>query len=294
MDPHAAARWKLLAAALLFSTGGAAIKACGHPAWQVAGFRSGIAALALFLLLPTARRRPSRGQLGVACAYAATLILYVLSNKLTTASNTIFLQSTAPLYVLLLARVWLDEPIRGRDLAFMAALAVGMAFYFVGVEAPSDTAPDPALGNVLAAASGLAWAFTVAGLRWLARHEYAAGAEVQGLAIGATVWGNVIVFAVCLGPAWPLSAGTPTDWLWVLYLGIFQIGLAYVFLTRGVRLVPALPAALLLLVEPVLNTLWAWWLHGEVPGAWARAGAGVIFVATLVHAIRSGSEDPGA
>ncbi len=281
----------MLGAALLFSTGGAAIKACGLGGWQVAGFRSGVAALALILLMPAARRMPSRGQLFVACAYAATLILYVLANKLTTASNAIFLQSTAPLYVLLLSRVWLDEPIRPRDLVFMAALAVGMGLFFVGREPPRTTAPDPLLGNILGAAAAVTWALTVAGLRWLARREAVEGTAAEDVApadraAGAVVLGNLLVFVACAPFAFPVGASVPMDWLWIVYLGVFQIGLAYVFMTRGVRSVPALEAALLLLVEPVLNTVWAWWFHGEVPGPWALAGAGLILAATAAHALR--------
>lgn len=292
MDTRTVGRWKLLAAALLFSTGGAAIKACDLTGWQVAGFRSGVAAVLLFLVLPGARRRPGRGQLLVAAAYAATLILYVLANKLTTASNAIFLQSTAPLYVLLLSPLWLREPIRRRDVAFMLALGLGMGLFFVGTEAPQRTAPDPLLGNILGACAAVTWALTVAGLRWLARHEVAAGGGADGLAVGATVWGNAIVFVACLPFALPVTRSAPMDWVWIGYLGVFQIGLAYLFMTRGVRVVRALEAALLLLVEPVLNTLWAWWLHGEVPGSWARGGAAIILLATLVHALRGEREGP--
>ena len=287
MQARTVGRWQLLAAALLFSTGGAAIKACGQSGWQVACFRSGVAAAFLFLLLPGARRRPTGGQWFVACAYAATLILYVLANKLTTASNAIFLQSTAPLYVLVLSRVWLREPIRPRDLVFMAALAVGMTLFFLGTEPPCDTAPNPLLGDVLGACAAVGWALTVSGLRWLARGELVRGGDAASLALGATVWGNALVFVVCLGFALPVDHSAPGDWAWILYLGICQIGLAYLFMTRSVRIVPALEASLLLLVEPVLNTLWAWLLHDEVPGAWARAGASLILLATLAHALRA-------
>ena len=107
--PRTTARFQMLAAALIFSTGGAAIKGCSFTGWQVAGLRSGIAVLALLVLVPAARKRPTARQALVAAAYAATLILYVLANKLTTAANAIFLQSTAPLYMLLIAPLWLKS-----------------------------------------------------------------------------------------------------------------------------------------------------------------------------------------
>ncbi len=94
-------RLMVLAAAILFSTGGAAVKACSLSGWQVACFRSAVAAVAIFALIPAARRAWNVKTLLVAIAYAATMISFVLANKLTTAANAIFLQGSAPLYVLL-------------------------------------------------------------------------------------------------------------------------------------------------------------------------------------------------
>lgn len=293
MDAVAKARLQLLGAALLFSTGGAAVKACGLTGWQVACFRSGVGAIALALFLPAARRHWTWRTGVVALAYAATLILYVQANKLTTAANAIFLQSTAPLYLLLIAPFLLRESIRRRDLLFMGALAVGLALFFVGMEAPQRTAPNPFLGNVLGAASAVCWALTVAGLRWLARAERRPGGSPAGAAAGAAIAGNALVFVVALPFALPVIDATASDWAWVAYLGVFQIGLAYVFMTAGVRRVPALEASLLLLVEPVLNTVWAFAVHREVPAPWSCVGALVILVATAVHAgaaARAGSE----
>ncbi len=102
-------RLMILMAALLFSTGGAAVKACSLSAWQVASFRSGIAAVTLLLVLPAARRGWGWRTWLVGAAYAGTMISYVLANKLTTAANAIFLQSTAPLYILLLSPILLNE-----------------------------------------------------------------------------------------------------------------------------------------------------------------------------------------
>src|SRR5688572_9564853 len=112
MDPSRSARFEILAAAALFSTGGAAIKACELSSWQVASFRSGVAAIAILLMAPAARRGWTWKTLAVGVSYAATVILFVLANKTTTSANSIFLQSTAPLYLLLLAPVLLDEPVR--------------------------------------------------------------------------------------------------------------------------------------------------------------------------------------
>ncbi len=279
-------RLEVLAAALLFSTGGAAIKACQLDGWQIAAFRSALGALTLLVLIPGARRGWTwrTGLVGV--AYAGTLFLYVQANKHTTAANAIFLQSTAPLYLLLISPLLLHERIRRRDVVTMALLALGLGLFFAGHEPPQRTAPDPGLGNVLAALSGFCWALTVAGLRWLARTEGQQGGSPAGAAAAAAVVGNTIVFVVCLPAAMPVVEVSPGDVLALVYLGVFQIGLAYVFMTRGMRGLPAMEAALLLLLEPVLNTLWAWLAHGEVPGPWSSAGALIIFVTTILYASR--------
>ncbi len=272
-----AARFQVVLAALLFSTGGAAIKATSLSGYQVAGFRSGIAALTIYLLLSDARSGYTWRALTVGVSYAATLLLFVLANKLTTSANTIFLQSTAPLYILILAPLLLREPIRLKDLWFMAAIGAGLVLFFLTRQAPAATAPDPHRGNVLAALSGLTYALTVMGLRRLA------AAPAQGSQMAAMVTGNALVFLVVLPLALPVTGATLTDWSVVAYLGIVQIGIAYMFLAKGIAGVQAFEASLLLLVEPALNPVWAWLVLNERPGAWAIAGAAIIFGATTLR-----------
>jgi len=279
------ARLQLVFAALLFSTGGAAIKASTLTGWQIASFRSGIAALTLLLLVPATRRGWGWRPAVVGVAYAATLILFVSANKLTTSANTIFLQATSPVYLLLLGPLFLKEPVRPRDLWVVAAVLAGLVLFFVGNEAPVVTAPDPAKGNLLALLSGFSFAVTIAGLRWLSR-----GAEDSGLATVA--FGNIIAFLWGLPFALPVLSATPMDWMVMLYLGAIQIGLAYACLTRGLRQVPALEASLLLMVEPVLNPVWAWLVHGERPSHWALLGGALIIGATTAQAVVQGREEP--
>jgi hypothetical protein len=127
-------RLLLLAAALLFSTGGAAIKATALTSWQVACFRSAVAGAALALLFPDSRRLRDRRALAAGVAYAATMVLFVAANKLTTSANAIFLQDTAPLYLLLLGPLLLREPLRARDLILAAVVGLGMSLFFLGQE----------------------------------------------------------------------------------------------------------------------------------------------------------------
>jgi drug/metabolite transporter (DMT)-like permease len=272
------ARLQVVAAAVLFSTGGAAIKATGLDGFQVASFRSGVAVLAVLAMLPGARRRPTAAGFAVSLAYAATLVLFVHATKLTTAANAIFLQATAPIYVVLLGPWLLREPVRRRDLLFLLLLGAGLVLFFVGAEPPQATAPAPRAGNILGLLSGVAWAATLVGLRFMGRREAEGGAG----AASAVALGNLVAFAAVLPWALPVEGATPRDVVVIAYLGVVQIGVAYACLTAGLRHVGAMAATLLLFVEPVLNPVWAFLVHGERAGPLALAGGLLILAGTFL------------
>ncbi|HET7043165.1 MAG TPA: EamA family transporter [Gemmatimonadales bacterium] len=284
MTEHSRARWGAVGAAMLFSTGGAAIKLTTLTGVQVACLRSGIAAVAVLFLAPESRRGWSWRTLVASAAYAACLTLFVLANKLTTSANTIFLQAAAPLYLLLLGPWLLKERVRPADLAVLAIIAAGLGAVFLGTSPPVRTAPDPALGNILALLSGVAWAFLVIGLRWLGRAEAAGGAEAPSPTT-AVVLGNLIAAGVNLPFIFPVVSFTLTDLVAVLFLGIVQIGVAYLLLSKALKHLGAFEASILLMVEPALNPLWSWMIHGERPGVYTLLGGGLILGATVLKSV---------
>ena len=266
-------RLLVLLSAVLLSTGGAAIKLCSLNGWQVASFRSAVAAVAVLVLARPTRRDFDRGVWLVGAAFAATLVVFAVANKLTTAANTIFLQSTAPLYILVLAPPLLGEHFRRRDLGVVIAMAIGMALFFIGEQPSFASAPEPVRGNLVAALSGLTWALTVLGLRWLSRAGSGPGAML--------LVGNLLATAVCLPLALPVGAASAIDWALIVYLGVFQIVVAYLLISAGLRHLTALEGMLLLLLEPVLNPVWAALMQGEIPGTLSLAGGAVILAATV-------------
>lgn len=271
-----AARLQALAAAVLFSTGGAGIKVESFTAAQVSAVRSGIAALAILLWL-RGRVRWTWRAVAAGVVYAATLSLYVGAIKLTTAANAIFLQATAPLYLVLLAPLILHERVRRNEVVYLAGVAIGMFLCFAGRPAPSATAPNPALGNWLGIGSGFTWALTLLTLRRIGRDDTGNDATE-----GAVVVGNAFACLGALPFALPLPQGTTAEWATLVYLGAFQIGLAYVCLSNALRRLPALEISLLLLLEPVLNPVWTWFVRGEDPGRWTVLGGVVIVSATVM------------
>jgi drug/metabolite transporter (DMT)-like permease len=283
-------RLQVFAAAVLFSTGGAGIKAAAFTGLQVSALRSGIAALILFILLRGLARRSreakaarivlSPAMLATGVVYAATVTLFVLSTKLTTAANAIFLQATAPLYLLLLGPLVLGERFRSRDVGFLLGVAAGLVLCVIGQPEPTTTAPDPVTGNLLAVACSITWALTLLGLRYVQRdHAH------TSVGLSAVMLGNLFASLAAWPFAWPLPAASAVEWITIAYLGVCQIGLAYVFLTSAIRVLPALEVSLLLLIEPVLNPIWTWMIRGEHPGGYTVIGGAIIIAATAIKSV---------
>jgi drug/metabolite transporter (DMT)-like permease len=271
------ARLSVLAAAVLWSTAGAAIKSSTLTAWQIAGGRALFAAIVLAVFLPEARLVRDRLTLAVAAVYAATTVSFVYANTKTTAANAIFLQDAAPLWILVLSPLLLREhPSRG-ELAIAPVYLAGTALFFV-----DELAPGGFVGNVVGVISGVCFALLIMGLRRLRT----GGAEA------AVLYGNLIAVLVCAPLAIRDLRPTALDVGIIAFLGVFQLGLSYVLFVRGLRRLSALEGSLLGLVEPVLNPIWAFAIAGERPGPFAIAGGTVILGATVYRVLRAPAPSP--
>src|SRR5437762_7122207 len=258
-------------AAVLWSSGGLFIKLAPMPALAVACGRSLIAGV-FYLLVLRPNLRAARWT--TAAAYAARIVTFVSATKLTTAANAIFLQYTGPAYVLLLSPFLLDEPFRPVDAVCVALSLAGMSLFFVG-----KVEPGQAFGNVVAIASGVFFALTIV----LLRRDAKGG---SGDALPSTTLGNLLAAAVTAPWAWQAVPSMSTPGAAVLvYLGVVQLGLAYLLFTRGVRRVPAAEASLISMLEPVLNPVWVLIGFGEQPGRWAIAGGAVVIAAVVVRTL---------
>jgi len=269
----------VLAAALLWSTGGLFIKWTTLSGLELSFGRSLFAAITVALFTRHEGFGLNRLTAVASVLYAALLLLFVLATKQTTAANAIFLQYTAPVYLLILEPLVYKEKFRSRDLITVLVCLAGMTLFFVGKLRPQDVT-----GNLLALASGLCFALYVLLLRHAkARRVNRASSVIYGSLL-------LVIFAAPAGLA-AIPRLTRHDVLVVLYLGVVQIGLAYTLFTvamaRGVR---SLDAGIIGYIEPVLNPIWVFLVLGEKPSGWALLGGVIIIVAVVSHMLLDARE----
>jgi drug/metabolite transporter, DME family len=265
----------IVAAALLWSTGGLGIKGVIDPPLKVTFYRSLFAAITLFLLFRRdvwpVRRWASSPAFGAAIiSYAICLTTFVIATKWTTAANAIFLQYAGVIWVLLLSPLILKEAMTRRDVTAVAIAFGGMALFFVGKFESRGMA-----GNAMALVSSVFFAALILALR---RQHDASRAAVT--------WGNVFIALVLLPVVWSDLSLTPQSFFGLAFLGIFQIGLAYAAFVKGLQYVTATQAGLTGMIEPVANPVWVFLFLGERPSIFAAFGALVVLGAIGWHTLK--------
>lgn len=265
----------VLIAVFLWSTGGLFIKLTTLDAYQVTFFRSLFAAITVFILTRKDGLKIDGFGILTSVIYALLLFLFVWATKKTTAANAIFLQYTAPIYILILAPFIIGEKFHLRDLLTVVIVLAGMSLFFVGQLRLEDYQ-----GNIAALGSGVLLGLYI----MLLKHP-----KADGLNPTITViYGNLIL--VLLTAPTGVSAipsMTYLDWSAVMFLGVFQIGISYILFIKGVRGgTRPLDASLIGFIEPLLNPVWVFVFVGERPSQWALLGGGIIIAAIAVHTIR--------
>jgi drug/metabolite transporter, DME family len=254
-----AARLYLFSGAVLWSSGGLFIKEIDASATSIVFFRCAFSALMLAPLVPR-RRLPAARDTGVSITlFALLLLLYVGSTKATTAANAIFLQYTAPLWIVAFGPLLIGESLRRRDAGPLGICLIGIIVLFAG------NSGGDMLGLWLGAGSGLFYGLF---FLWLRRIRYA-----DAIAI---------TFINCLGVA-ILLAFVPSVWDvgleaigLLVVMSAVQFALPYTLFTKGINYVPAAEASLIALIEPVLNPIWVALVFGENPSLATLLGGAVI------------------
>ena len=264
----------LLLTALLWSLGGVLIKSIDWNPIAIAGSRSLIAAGLIAILRPSVLRRFSWTAVLGGMAYTCTVVLFVVSTKLTTAANAIFLQYTAPIYIALLSPWLLQERVRRLDWILIGIAFGGIALFFCDRLSWEGT-----WGVVAALASGFSYAW----LTVLMRREKSASPEA------AVFIGNLMTVLVAAPAMWPpVNLGHNLPWL--IALGVVQLTIPYLLYARAIRYVRALDASLISMIEPILNPIWVMFAVGERPTPWSITGGCIVLGTSLLRSILASRE----
>ncbi|MDD5018655.1 MAG: EamA family transporter [Eubacteriales bacterium] len=255
--------------AVLWSFGGLLIKLIPWNAMTIVGIRAVFAGAVMTIYMRRPRITFSLPVILGALSLSGTTILYVFANKLTTAANAIVLQYTAPIFVVILSVMFFKKKAKTVDIIAVLIVFAGMALFFF-----DKLQINAMLGNILACLSGI----TFAGVFLI--NQMPDSKPEEALLLGHII--NVVISI-------PFIAGNitwePIAWISVTLLGIFQLGLAYVLFSIGIKNTPPIAASLIATLEPLLNPVWVLLFSGEKPGNWALVGGVIVLVTVVVYNI---------
>ena len=266
--PRSAGVVMLIAAAVLWSTSGYFIKLVDWHPLAIAGMRSAIALVPIFILYGKPKKLSGCAEIGAAVCYSLTLLSFVSANKMTTAANAILLQYSMPVYVIILSAPLLKEKIYPKDVATVFVVFFGLVlFFFDKLDATG------ALGNVIALVSGVTLALMVIFLRM----------QKDKAPINSVLWGNI--FTAAAGLPFYFTNGTPgaVSWAGLVFLGVFQLGFAYILYAKALKHVSTVETALYPMIEPLLNPMLVAVLTGEVPGVFPLVGGAVVLAGVAAN-----------
>ena len=259
----------VLIASVLWSIGGLLVKLLDWNPVAISGTRSIIAALVLLAYIKKPKITKSKPQILGAIAYSTTVLFYVIANKLTTAANAILLQYTAPIFVALLSFWILKEKVHWYDIISIGVVIFGMGLFFI-----EDVSSGNILGNIIAIVSGFTLACCTLALR----------AQKDGSGMETICLGNLLTFIIAIPFILKVEA-TMRDLIVAISLGVFQLGISYIFYVNSLKYITALEAILIAVFEPILNPLWVYIFLREKPGINAIIGGVIVIIAVTLRGI---------
>lgn len=266
--------------AFLWSTSGLFIKILTLDAFQISFYRCGFAALTVFIIANFRKEKPKFkfDLISNLCAisYAGVLIFFVIATKLTTAANAIFLQFTAPAYLLFLEPLLLKTKFRLSHLITIVIILSGMSLFFFGKLEVGDVS-----GNLFAIASGICFAFFSLFLKWK-KEKHGEANTINNIIIG-----NALVAIICLPIIFNNMALDSTQLISLIYMGAIQIGISYMIFNEGIKYISATECMIIATLEAAFNPIWVYFGVGEVPSQFSIIGGLVILSAIILNTVMS-------
>lgn len=249
-------------AACLYSIGGLCIKVIPWGGMAINGGRTAVALVVIgaYLIVTKHPLRLNRWILLGALSVFGCNALFSIANKLTTAANAIVLQFTVPIFVLLFSLVFFRKRPTRLDIAACAVVFGGILCFFM-----DSLTMGGGLGNVVALLSGIAYAGV-----------FMMNDMPNSDAISSVFWGDVLSAATGLPFLLRETDFSAVPLLSLLVLGVFQVGVAYILLTVGLKTTLAVTASLVSGIEPVLNPILVAVFYSETIGVLAFVGAAIV------------------
>lgn len=264
-------------AAALYSIGGLCMKLIPWSGTAINGGRTAVALIVIAAYL-IAVRHPLRLNrwvlLGAVCVFGTNL-LFSIANKMTTAANAIVLQFTVPIFVMLFSLLFFRRRPTGLDVGACIVVFGGIVFFF----ADSLTAGG-GFGNAIALLSGV----TYAGV-------FMMNDMPDSDAISSVFWGDVLSAIVGLPFVVKESDFTVVPVVSILVLGVFQVAVAYILLTIGLKTTPPVTASLVSGIEPIMNPILVAVFYGEKMGSWALIGAAIVILGVIGYNVLKSRTD---
>jgi drug/metabolite transporter (DMT)-like permease len=244
--------------------------------WEVTFWRSFYTAAFLAAVLLVSHGRGAIAQIravGVHGAisgalFAVMFTCFMLALTRTSTANTLVLTSTSPFYAALLGWLFLHERIPLRTWVAMPCAFAGIYLMFADSVETGGFA-----GNLIALLVPLAFGVNIVVIRRTGHHIDL---------LPTVMLGGLISAVVTLPFALPFTANS-FDHLLMLGLGVVQLGIGCVLMTRAARYLRATEIGLLSLLETILGPLWTWIGVGETPANMTLIGGGIVIGALLAN-----------
>lgn len=266
----------MLICAILWSTAGILIKLLPWNPLVISGMRSLIAGCVYYLYMRHEKTRfiINKNSILSGIFLMGTFLFYIAANKFTTSANAIVLQYSAPIFIIIISWVIFRQRFRAGDIITVAATFIGIALFFL-----DDLSAGYKLGNLMAIGSGICFA-----CMFITTGRADKDSRSSGIFLG-----NVFTAAVGI-PFMFFSETTisTTTIFAILALGIFQLGLSYIFYGIAVQYISSLSCSLIGCIEPLLNPFWVFLIIGEVPGLFALIGGVIVISCIFINQLGPG------
>lgn len=270
----------LILAAVLWSLSGPVVKWIKIDPLIFSFWRSLAAGLVMAGIIPLSRgRMPRPGLMGFSIIlYSGVVVLLIVAMSFSTAAASILLQYTGPVFGALWGWMFLRRTFSSTTLTALTIATAGILIMVAG----EWTGGNPT-GAILGVLSGMAFGGLILVLDFLNHRD---GQPVNPFAI--VCFNNLGAAAIALGFCLANNgiAIQPGTLLIVLATGVIQLAIPYLLFQAALKRVEPVDAALLSLLEPILNPIWVWLLVSEIPSGATFLGGAAILVAMIIEAVK--------